>query len=61
MIWKVFGNGSEKMQIVAVELLAQIDGPTASFWLAVMAIENPSVAVRRASRPCDSGTATRAM
>ena len=47
MIWKVFGNGSEKMQLVAVELLSPIEGPTASFWLAALAIDNPSPAVRK--------------
>ena len=51
MIWKIFGNGSEKMQLVAVELLSQIEGPAASFWLAVLAIEKPSPEVReRAAR-----------
>ncbi len=51
MIWKVFGDGSEKMQLVALELLSQIEGPTASFWLAVLATEKPSPDVReRAAR-----------
>ena len=46
-IWKVFGNGSERMQLVAVGLLAQLEGPAASFWLAVLAVEKPSAEVRR--------------
>ena len=46
MIWKTFGNGSEKMQVVAVELLSQIEGPAASFGLAVLAVERPSADVR---------------
>ncbi len=51
MIWKVFGNGSEPMQLVAVEVLSQIEGPTASFFLAALALEKPSPEVRqRAAR-----------
>ncbi len=46
MIWKIFGHGSEKMQLVAVELLSQIEGPAASFGLAVLAVERPSADVR---------------
>ena len=47
MIMRVFGTGSERMQLVAVELLSQIDGPAASFWLAVLAVDNPSAEVRQ--------------
>jgi hypothetical protein len=47
MIWKVFGNANERMQLVALELFAQIEGPAASFALAVLAVENPSAEVRR--------------
>ena len=47
MIWRVFGNGGVRMHLVAVQLLGQIEGPAASFWLAVMAVENPSAEVRR--------------
>jgi tetratricopeptide (TPR) repeat protein len=47
MIWKIFGNGSEPMQLVTVELLSQIEGPSASFCLAVLAIEKPSPDVRK--------------
>src|SRR5262249_24592742 len=51
MIWKTFANGSESMQLLAVELLAQIDGPTASFCLVALALEKPSPEVRaRAGR-----------
>ena len=60
MIWKVFGNGSERMQLVAVELLAQIEGPAASFWLAVLAVEKPSAEVRRqATRALDASRSPR--
>ena len=47
MVWKVFGNGNERMQLVAVQLLSQIEGPSASFWLAVLAVDSPSEKVRR--------------
>ncbi len=51
MIWKVFANGSEKAQLVAVELFSQIEGPGASFCLLVLAIDKPSSEVRsRAAR-----------
>jgi hypothetical protein len=47
MIWKTFASGSESMQLLAVELLAQIDGPAASFYLVRLALEKPSPEVRR--------------
>jgi hypothetical protein len=47
MVMKIFGTGSERMQLVAVQLLSQIDGPAASFWLASLAVDNPSAEVRR--------------
>jgi hypothetical protein len=51
MIGKVFGNGSEPMQSVGVELLAQIDGPTTTFWLTAVALMSPFASVReRAAR-----------
>jgi hypothetical protein len=51
MIWKIFGNGSEKAQLVAVELFSQIEGPGASFCLLMLAIDKPSSEVRtRAAR-----------
>ena len=46
MIWKTFGNGSEKSQLLAIELLSQIEGPSASFWLSVLALDKPSSVVR---------------
>ncbi len=45
MIWKTFGAGGEKLQLVTVELLSHIDGPSASFFLAVLALEGKSPAV----------------
>jgi hypothetical protein len=50
MIWKTFASGSESTQLLAVELLAQIDGPTASFYLVRLALEKPSPEVR--TRAC---------
>jgi Pretoxin HINT domain len=50
-IWRTFAGGSEKMQLVAVELFSQIEGPSASFCLVALAIEQPSSEVRaRAAR-----------
>ena len=50
MIVRILGNGSEQSQVVAVELLSQIEGPAASFWLAAMAINTPSPAIRDQAR-----------
>ncbi len=51
MIWKVFAGGSEKAQLVAVELFSQIDGPSASFCLLMLAVDKSSSEVRtRAAR-----------
>jgi tetratricopeptide (TPR) repeat protein len=47
MITKVFGNGNEAMQQIAIQLFSQIDGPAASFWLAMLAVDSPSAEVRR--------------
>ncbi len=47
MVMKVFGSGSEPMQLVAIELLSQIQGPAASLWLASLALDDPSAVVRR--------------
>ena len=47
MIWKVFGGGSPKQQIVSVELLAQIEGPAAAYCLLELALANPSPEVRK--------------
>ena len=59
-IMKTLAAGTEKTQLVAVELLVQIEGPAASFCLAMLAIEKPSPAVRERApshltvkpRPC---------
>ena len=51
MIWQVFATGSERIQLATVALLSQIEGPAASFCLALMAIDRPSPDVReRAAR-----------
>jgi hypothetical protein len=51
MIWKTFGAGTEKMRLLAVELLAEFEGPTASFCLAELALDKRSAEVRqRAAR-----------
>jgi tetratricopeptide (TPR) repeat protein len=47
MIWKVFANSGEAMQLVAVKLLGQIEGPSASNALAAMAVFNSSAEVRQ--------------
>ena len=47
MIMKVFVRSSEATQLVAVQLFAQIEGPAASFWLALLAVDSPSAEVRR--------------
>ncbi len=52
MIWAVFLRGNERLQIAAVQMLAQIDGPSASNALAVLAIFNPRAEVR--SRAAES-------
>ena len=53
MIWKVFAHGNEAMQLVAVKLFGQIEGPAASNALATLAVFNDSAEVRRqAPRPC---------
>jgi hypothetical protein len=49
-ILKVFGNGSETMQLVAVKLLEQIEGPSASNALATRAIFSGFPKVRDAAR-----------
>jgi hypothetical protein len=47
MVMKVFGPGGESMQNVAVGVLAQIDGPTASIGLALLVVNSPSPEARR--------------
>ncbi len=47
MIWGVFiSGGNERLQIAAVQMLGQIDGPTASAALASLAVLGPDGAVR---------------
>jgi tetratricopeptide (TPR) repeat protein len=47
MIWRVFGAGNERLQLTAVQLFSQVEGPAASFWLAVLAVQSPSADVRQ--------------
>jgi tetratricopeptide (TPR) repeat protein len=47
MVMKAFGGGNESIQIVAVGVLSQIDGPMTSFWLAALAVDSESSEVRR--------------
>ena len=49
MIWKTFGTGGEKSRLLAVTLFSQIDGPAASFWLAALALDKTSAAVRESA------------
>jgi hypothetical protein len=46
MIWSLFVRGGERLQIVAVQMLGQIDGPSASNGLAVLTVFSPSAEVR---------------
>ncbi len=50
MIWRVFANGSEAMQLTAVRLLAQIEGASASNALATLAIFKSSAQVRQRAK-----------
>ena len=47
MIWALFVRGGERQQVAAVQMLGQIDGPSASNGLAVLAVFSPSGEVRR--------------
>ncbi len=47
MVMHIFGSGSEPFQLVAIQLLSQIQGPAASLSLTTLALDNPSAAVRR--------------
>ncbi len=47
MIWAVFVRGGERQQIAAVQMLGQIDGPTASNGLAALAVFSPAAETRR--------------
>ena len=46
MIWALFVRGDERHQIAAVQLLGQIDGPSASSGLAALAVFSPAAHVR---------------
>ena len=46
MIWAVFVRGGERSQVAAVQMLGQIDGPSASNALAALAVFNVSPGVR---------------
>ena len=46
MVMKVFGSAGESMQLMAVQVLSQIQGPAASLWLAALAVDSPSATVR---------------
>ncbi|MGP0070096.1 MAG: polymorphic toxin-type HINT domain-containing protein [Isosphaeraceae bacterium] len=46
MIWAVFVRGGERSRLAAVQMLGQIDGPTASNALAALAVYNASAGVR---------------
>ena len=47
MIWAIFVPASERHQLAAVQMLGQIDGPSASNGLAVLAVFSPIAEVRR--------------
>jgi Pretoxin HINT domain len=47
MIWTIFVRGGERQQVVAVQMLGQVDGPTASHGLAALAVFSPAAEVRR--------------
>ena len=47
MIWTTFASGSPTIQLVAVELFSQIEGPTASSGIALLALDSPSPDVRK--------------
>ena len=46
-IFKLLGKSSERMQLVALELLAQIEGSTSSFNMLAIALQTQSDAVRQ--------------
>jgi tetratricopeptide (TPR) repeat protein len=47
MIWSMYVRGGERLQIAAVQMLGQIDGPSASNGLAALAVFSPAAEVRR--------------
>jgi Pretoxin HINT domain len=46
MIWALFVREGQRLQVAAVQMLGQIDGPSASNGLAVMAVFSPAAEVR---------------
>ena len=46
MIWAIFASGGQRVQIAAVQLLGQIDAPSASSGLAALAVFSPGADVR---------------
>jgi tetratricopeptide (TPR) repeat protein len=55
MVWRVFGTGNERLQHTAVQVFSQVEGPAASFWLAVLAVQSPSADVRQRATQALSG------
>ncbi len=47
MIWAIFVRGGERQQVAAIQMLGQIEGPSASNGLAVLAVFSPTTVVRR--------------
>ncbi len=47
MIWALFVRGGERQQVAAIQMLGQIEGPSASNGLAVLAVFSPTTVVRR--------------
>jgi hypothetical protein len=47
MVWALFVRNGQRMQLAAVQILGQIDGPSASNGLAVLAVFSPTGDVRR--------------
>jgi hypothetical protein len=47
MIWALFVREGERLQLAAVQMLGQIDGPSASNGLAVLAVFSPASPVRQ--------------
>ena len=50
MIWATFVPRSERLQIAAVQMLGQIDGPSSSNGLAALAVFSPAPEVRQRGR-----------
>jgi HEAT repeat protein len=48
MIKKMFAGGSERLQLAAIQMLGQIEGPSASNVLAMLAVSSPWAHLRLA-------------